>query len=85
VGAALTERRVLGDTESGTLIGAAVLLAALAIVAIAWPAVVGWPIGLLAAWFAINTGIRAWHSAAAASAPHPRIDGTIDGSRTGKR
>jgi cardiolipin synthase A/B len=61
VGAALTERRVLGDTESGTLAGTAVLLAALAIVAIAWPAVIGWPIGLIAIWFAINTGIRALH------------------------
>jgi cardiolipin synthase len=30
-------------------------------VAIAWPAVVGWPIGVLAAWFAINFAIRAWH------------------------
>ena len=59
VGAALTERRVLGDTEAGTLLGTALLLASLAIVAVVWPAVVGWPIGALAAWFAINTGIRA--------------------------
>ena len=51
----------MGDTESGTLAGTAVLLAALAIVAIAWPAVIGWPIGLIAIWFAINTGIRALH------------------------
>jgi cardiolipin synthase len=60
MGAALTERRVLGDTESGSLVSAALLLTALAVVAIAWPAVVAWPIGMLAAWFAINTGIRAW-------------------------
>ena len=60
MGAALTERRVLGDTESGTLVSAALLLAVLAIVAIAWPAVVAWPLALLAAWFAINTGMRAW-------------------------
>ncbi len=60
MGAALTERRVLGDTEAGTLLGTASLLALLAIVAVVWPAVVGWPIGALAAWFAINTGIRAW-------------------------
>ena len=60
MGAALTERRVLGDTESGSLVSAALLLTALAVVAIAWPALVAWPIGVLAAWFAINTGIRAW-------------------------
>lgn len=60
VGAALTERRVLGDTGTGTLTGTALLLAVLAVVAIAWPAVIAWPLGLLAAWFAVNTGIRAW-------------------------
>ena len=60
MGAALTERRVLGDTETGTLISAAALLALLAFVAILWPAMVGWPVGALAAWFAVNTGIRAW-------------------------
>jgi cardiolipin synthase A/B len=60
MGAALTERRVLGDTETGTLTSAALLLALLASIAILWPAAIGWPVGALAAWFAINTGIRAW-------------------------
>jgi cardiolipin synthase A/B len=60
MGAALTERRVLGDTETGTLTGAALLLALLAVIAILWPAAIGWPVGALAAWFAVNTGIRAW-------------------------
>jgi cardiolipin synthase A/B len=60
VGAALTERRVLGDTESGALGMTSLVLAVLAVVAVLWPAAVGWPIAVLAAWFAINTGIRAW-------------------------
>ena len=60
VGAVLTERRVLGDTESGALASTSMALAALTIVAVLWPAVVGWPIAAIAAWFAINTGIRAW-------------------------
>lgn len=60
VGAALNERRVLGDTETGALVGATFLLAALAAVAVLWPAVIGWPIAALAIWFAVNTGIRAW-------------------------
>ncbi|WP_233842946.1 phospholipase D-like domain-containing protein [Dyella sp. 2HG41-7] len=60
VGAALNERRVLGDTETGALVGATLLLAALAVVAILWPAVIGWPIAALAIWFGVNTSIRAW-------------------------
>jgi cardiolipin synthase len=60
VSAALTDRRVLGDTETGPLFGGAALLAVLAVVALLWPAVVAWPIALFAAWFALNLGIRAW-------------------------
>jgi cardiolipin synthase A/B len=60
MGAALTERRVLADTETGTLTSTSLLLAALAIVGVFWPAVIGWPVAVLAAWFAVNTGIRAW-------------------------
>jgi cardiolipin synthase len=60
VGAALTNRRVLGDTSSSPLmIGAGVLLA-LAVVAFLWPAWIGWPFGVIAAWFALNLGIRSW-------------------------
>jgi len=43
------------------LVGTAAL-AALAAVAILWPAVVGWPIAVLALWFALNFGIRAWRA-----------------------
>jgi len=60
VGAALADRRVLGDTASGPLLMAAALLGLLAVVAILWPAAVGWPLGALSAWFALNLGIRAW-------------------------
>jgi cardiolipin synthase len=60
VGAALVDRRVLGDSAFGPLLGGTVLLAVLAAVAILWPAVVGWPLGVLAAWFALNLGIRTW-------------------------
>jgi cardiolipin synthase len=60
VGAALSDRRVLGDTATGPLLGGAVLLAVLAAIALRWPAVVAWPLGVLAAWFALNLGIRLW-------------------------
>jgi cardiolipin synthase len=60
VGAALSDHRVLGDTATGPLLGGAALLLVLAIVAILWSAVIAWPLGLLAAWFALNLGIRLW-------------------------
>jgi len=61
VGAALTaDKRVLGDTSSGPLVIGTVALIALAVIAILWPAWIGWPFGALAGWFALNLGIRAW-------------------------
>lgn len=60
VGAALSNRRVLGDTETGPLLLGTLVLAAVAVVAILWPAAIGWPVGLFAAWFALNLGIRTW-------------------------
>lgn len=60
VGAALTNRRVLGDSSSGPLLVGTLALLTLAVVAILWPAWVGWPLGVLCGWFALNLGIRAW-------------------------
>ncbi len=60
VGAALTQRRVLGETSAMPLFLATLALAALAVVAILWPAWIGWPVALLCAWFALNLGIRGW-------------------------
>ena len=60
VGAALVNRRVLGDTPNGPLFAATLLAAALAAVAFLWPAWIGWPIGVLATWAAINMSVRAW-------------------------
>ena len=60
VGAALTNRRVLGDTSSGPLFIGTLALATLAVIAILWPAWIGWPFGIVAGWFALNLGIRAW-------------------------
>lgn len=60
VGAALTDRRVLGDTASGPLVIGTLALTALAVVGFLWPAVIGWPLGIVAAWLALNFGVRAW-------------------------
>jgi cardiolipin synthase len=59
-GAALTDRRVLGDRTTTPLVIGTLLLTALAVVAIVWPAVIGWPLGLVAGWFALNFGAHAW-------------------------
>jgi cardiolipin synthase len=37
-----------------------VVCTAAAIVAILWPAWIGWPFGALAGWMALNLGIRSW-------------------------
>jgi cardiolipin synthase len=60
VGAALANHRVLGEMPSAPLLTATLLLAALAMVSFLWPASIGWPIGALAAWVAVNMGVRAW-------------------------
>jgi cardiolipin synthase len=62
VGAALANHRVLSEVPSTPLLTATLLLAALAIVSFLWPASISWPIGALAAWVAVNMGVRAWRS-----------------------
>ena len=60
VGAALTDRRVLGDTATGPLVLGTLGLTVLAVLGFFWPAVIGWPIGVVAAWLALNFGVRVW-------------------------
>jgi cardiolipin synthase A/B len=60
VGAALAHHRVLGDAAIGPLLIGTGVCAALAVVAILWPAWIGWPFAALAAWMALNLGIRSW-------------------------
>ena len=60
MGAALTQRRVLGYTSARPLLLATVILAVLAVVAVLWPAWIGWPFALLSAWLSLNLGIRGW-------------------------
>jgi len=60
VGAALTNRRVLGEDSMAPLLIGAAVLAVLATVALFWPAWVAWPLGAMAAWFAMNLAIRGW-------------------------
>jgi cardiolipin synthase len=54
VGAAITNRRVLGRAESGPLLFAAILLFAAAALAILWPRALAWPLALLAIWIGVT-------------------------------
>ncbi len=56
--AAITNRRVLGPAESTSLGGGALILAALGVVAIVWPAIIAWPLGALALWCAAILFVR---------------------------
>ena len=38
----------------------AVAIVGFSVIAILWPAWIGWPFGVLTAWFAFNLGIRSW-------------------------
>jgi cardiolipin synthase len=60
VSAALTRRRPLGASEARILGGAALLLAALAIVGLFWPEVLSVPLAILLLWSALSLLSRAW-------------------------
>ncbi len=60
VGATLANHRVLGDMANAPLLTGMLLLATLAVVSFLWPAWIGWPVGVLSAWAALNMGVRAW-------------------------
>ncbi|HEY8378005.1 MAG TPA: phospholipase D-like domain-containing protein, partial [Nannocystis sp.] len=53
VGAAITDRRVLGETESTILLGGALTLSAAAALALWAPRLLAWPLAALALWSAL--------------------------------
>ncbi|BBD80431.1 phospholipase D-like domain-containing protein [Aerosticca soli] len=60
VGAALTDYRELGDTETAPLLAAMCVLLLIALIGARWPAVLAWPLAAGAAWTAFNLGVRLW-------------------------
>ena len=59
MGAAITNRRVLGPAEATTLLWLGVALIAFAVVSVLWPLAVAIPLALLAVWVAISSFVRA--------------------------
>jgi cardiolipin synthase len=53
LGAALTNRRVLGAAEAGLLARVGVVFIAVGLIAAVWPQVVAWPLGVLAGWMGL--------------------------------
>ena len=60
VSAALGNRRVLGETAGVPWLTTAIVFAVVAVVAVLWPAIIGWPFGALAGWTALSLVIRGW-------------------------
>jgi len=60
MGAALTNRRVLGPAESGLLVQLALVALAIAIVAFLWPRTLAYPLAVIAAWIGISMIVKAW-------------------------
>jgi cardiolipin synthase A/B len=60
VGAAITNRRVLGPAEARIMATAAALLLALSIVAVKWPRGVTYPLAFIGTWVALSLFIRAY-------------------------
>jgi cardiolipin synthase len=59
VGAAITNRRVLGRAEAGVMAGVGAMLVGLSAIGIAWPLVLAAPIVVLGGWIGISLVIRA--------------------------
>ncbi len=58
MGAAITNRRVLGPAESVSLGGSALALAVTSVIAFLWPAIIAWPLAAMALWISIILGVR---------------------------
>ena len=60
VGAALTNRRVLGPSEAGLMAKSGAALLVLAALAVIWPEAVAVPVGIVAGWVGVALMLKAW-------------------------
>jgi cardiolipin synthase len=61
VGAAITNRRVLGPAEARIMGSSGLLLLALSAIAVVWPRLIAAPLAVIGVWVAISLFIRAFH------------------------
>jgi cardiolipin synthase len=59
VGAALTNRRLLGPAEATLLATTGAILLLVAVAGVVWPPLLAWPLALFAAWIAVVMLLRA--------------------------
>jgi cardiolipin synthase len=59
VGAAITNRRVLGPAEAGIMTGVALAFLVFALVGLWWPEAIAWPLVAFAVWMAFALIVRA--------------------------
>jgi cardiolipin synthase len=59
VGAAITNRRILGPAEAGMMAGVALAFLGAAAVLVMWPQLIAWPLAAVGMWMAISFLIRA--------------------------
>jgi cardiolipin synthase len=71
VTAAITNRRVLGPAEAGTIAKMGLVLLALATVAVWWPLAVALPLAVFGTWVALALLARAWRLRRAATTQSP--------------
>jgi cardiolipin synthase len=60
VGAAITNSRLLGPAEAKSMMGAGLLLTALAVIAVLWPRVITVPLAMICVWVAFALMVRAY-------------------------
>jgi cardiolipin synthase len=60
VGAAITNRRLLGPAEARSVAGAGLLLAGLVLIAVLWPRVITIPLALICGWVGVTLLVRAY-------------------------
>lgn len=71
MGSVLRNQRVLDSVSGGPMLATATVLAVFAATAILWPAWIGWPLGVIAAWFALNLAIASWRKYRRHQRAHP--------------
>jgi cardiolipin synthase len=60
VGAALTNRRILGPAEAGLTAKMGIVLLVLAVLGMTWPEAVAVPVGVIAGWIGLSLLVKAW-------------------------